>query len=129
MSTPAHRASDADREATGERLRQAAAEGRLDAEELDERLGAAYAARTVDDLAPLTADLPAPQAPAPPAPPSERSLQFRRRLAGFLTANIICIAVWLATGAGSFWPGWVLLGTGLGLVAPLVKTMLGVDDD
>ena len=47
MSDPADlglRASDADREATAQRLHTAATEGRLDAEELDERLTAVYAA-------------------------------------------------------------------------------------
>src|SRR5690606_14939839 len=52
------RASDADRERVAEVLRQAAAEGRLDLNELDERLGLVYAARTYADLAPLTRDLP-----------------------------------------------------------------------
>jgi len=57
------RASDAEREAVADRLQRAAAEGRLTAEELDERLGVAYAARTRAELEPLTADLPSP-APA-----------------------------------------------------------------
>lgn len=60
--TPALRASDADREATVERLRVAAIEGRLDADELDERLSAAYAARLCSDLERLTADV----TPTPP---------------------------------------------------------------
>jgi len=53
------RASDAEREATVTRLREAAAEGRLTVEELTERIDAAYAASTLDELEPLTADLPA----------------------------------------------------------------------
>jgi Domain of unknown function (DUF1707)/Cell wall-active antibiotics response 4TMS YvqF len=53
------RASDAEREATVTRLREAAAEGRLTVEELAERIDAAYAASTLDELEPLTADLPA----------------------------------------------------------------------
>ena len=53
------RASDAEREATVTRLREAAAEGRLTVEELAERIDAAYAASMLDELAPLTADLPA----------------------------------------------------------------------
>lgn len=54
------RASDADRERVAERLREAVTEGRLDMEEFDTRLGAAYAARTYGELTPLTRDLPAP---------------------------------------------------------------------
>ena len=53
------RASDAEREATVERLRDAAAEGRLTFEELADRIEAAGAAVMRSDLAPLTADLPA----------------------------------------------------------------------
>jgi hypothetical protein len=60
------RASDAEREATVVRLREAAAEGRLSVEELDERIDAAYAASTRAELEPLTADLPEG------APPSAR---------------------------------------------------------
>jgi Domain of unknown function (DUF1707)/Cell wall-active antibiotics response 4TMS YvqF len=53
------RASDAEREGTVTRLREAAAEGRLTVEELTERIDAAYAATTRAELEPLTADLPA----------------------------------------------------------------------
>ncbi|MEU4199439.1 DUF1707 domain-containing protein [Streptomyces sp. NPDC045470] len=52
------RASHADREAVVERLREAAAEGRIDLAELDDRLERALTAKTFADLAPLTADLP-----------------------------------------------------------------------
>ena len=56
-SSPALRASDADRDRVIEVLRAAVADGRLDPAEFDERLDAALAARTIDALAPLTADL------------------------------------------------------------------------
>ena len=52
------RISDADRHRVAELLREAAGEGRLDLEELDERLGATYAAKTYGDLVPITVDLP-----------------------------------------------------------------------
>ena len=52
------RASDSEREETVARLREAAAEGRLTVEELDQRIDAAYAATTRAELEPLTADLP-----------------------------------------------------------------------
>jgi hypothetical protein len=49
-------------------LRDAAAEGRLDLEELNERLDLVYSAKTYSELEPITADLPAagtrPVAPA-----------------------------------------------------------------
>ncbi|MFY7066319.1 DUF1707 SHOCT-like domain-containing protein [Nocardiopsis changdeensis] len=56
------RASHHDRDTVVERLRDAAAEGRLDPDEFDERLERALTAKTHADLNALTADLPAPQA-------------------------------------------------------------------
>jgi hypothetical protein len=53
------RISDADRHQVAEVLREAAGEGRIDLEELDQRLEATYAARTYADLVPITLDLPA----------------------------------------------------------------------
>ena len=52
------RASDEDREQTAERLRKATAEGRLLAEELEERLEATFTARTYGELDAVVADLP-----------------------------------------------------------------------
>jgi hypothetical protein len=52
------RASHEDRDAVIEALRVAAGDGRLTAEELDERLEVAFTARTYGELATLTADLP-----------------------------------------------------------------------
>lgn len=52
------RASDADRDRVMDLLRHATAEGRLTADELEERLEAALTARTFGDLAALTEDLP-----------------------------------------------------------------------
>ena len=61
------RVSDADREQSADLLRQAAGDGRITLEELDQRLEAAYAARTYGDLTEVTADLPA-AGEAPPGP-------------------------------------------------------------
>src|SRR3954454_11447272 len=64
------RISDADRHHVAEVLREAAGEGRIDLEELDQRLEATYPARTYPHLRPLTLDLPAAptsQVPARPA--------------------------------------------------------------
>ena len=47
-----------DREAVAERLRVAAGDGRIDLDELDERLALAYAARCYADLDALVTDLP-----------------------------------------------------------------------
>jgi hypothetical protein len=129
-ATAAHRASDAEREAAADRLRAAAAEGRLDHDELDERVGRVYAARTRGELATLTDDLPAPAPQPEPPAPAWKSEAVRQRLAGFIIANLVCNAVWLATGAhGDWWPKWVLLGTGIGLVVALVHAVLGIEED
>jgi hypothetical protein len=69
------RASDAERERVAEALRRHHLDGRLDTDELQERLERAYAARTTAELQPLLADLPhdeprrraaRPSAPWPP---------------------------------------------------------------
>jgi Domain of unknown function (DUF1707)/Cell wall-active antibiotics response 4TMS YvqF len=59
---PVIRASDGDRNAVAARLNEAAGDGRLTLVEFSERLDRAYAARTRGELAPLTADLPVPDA-------------------------------------------------------------------
>jgi hypothetical protein len=63
------RASDRDREKAVDALRQAAGEGRLTVDELDERVALAYRARTRGDLVELLDDVlvPAPPEPRPPA--------------------------------------------------------------
>lgn len=64
VPSPGLRASDADREAVVERLRDAAAEGRIDFGELDARVERALLAKTYAELAEVTADLPQPATPA-----------------------------------------------------------------
>ncbi len=53
------RASDADRDRIAHILREALAEGRLDADEHAERIDAVYRAKTMGELEPLVGDLPA----------------------------------------------------------------------
>ena len=57
-SDPRIRASDSDRDRTAALLREHHAAGRLTAEEFNERLDKAYAAKTLGDLDQLLADLP-----------------------------------------------------------------------
>jgi hypothetical protein len=70
------RASDAEREATVAHLREAAAEGRLDVEELVNRIDAAYTATTRAELEPLTADLPEATGAALGAPRESHATSF-----------------------------------------------------
>src|SRR5215213_147576 len=98
---PYLRASDADREAAVERLHRASVEGRIDADELEERLDAAYAARWTSDLDRLTADLvPRPVHPvrAPmPAPLAYPPLPAPAKTTnGMAVASLVASVVWFA---------------------------------
>jgi 2TM domain len=42
---------------------------------------------------------------------------FRTHVVVYVVINAFLIGVWAITGAGYFWPGWVLAGWGVGLVA------------
>ncbi|SHN42768.1 DUF1707 SHOCT-like domain-containing protein [Cryptosporangium aurantiacum] len=101
------RASNADRERVAAALHEAAAEGRIDLNELDARLAQVYSARTYAELQPLTVDLPAPRAefvPAPPEPhglvlPPSRSAVaimsgFKRSGRWTVTSKFECLAFW-----------------------------------
>ena len=70
------RVSDTDREQAADVLREAAGQGRISLDELDERLESAYAAKTYADLAAVTHDLP-PSARMP-APPVQGPTQISR---------------------------------------------------
>jgi hypothetical protein len=113
---PDLRVSDQDRERVVQEIREHFAAGRLTEDEMSERVGAAYAARTDAELRRLRTDLP----PLPPtrrenrAKLVERRAELQRRLlqqaGGALLPFAICTAIWLASGAsGSFWPIWVAL--------------------
>lgn len=122
------RASDADREQTAEQLRRAATEGRLSADELDERLGAALSARTYGELDALVADLPAP--PVVHRGRSRGPVGLRRPVAvavGLVLALMLVTAVgslfgghphqgrhWGYGGAGSLiWLAWIVIAVRL----------------
>ena len=67
------RISDADRHRVAELLRDAAGEGRIDLDELDERLELTWGAKTYADLVPITADLHAAPHTPPVGPPVPRA--------------------------------------------------------
>jgi hypothetical protein len=78
-----------DREQVADVLRQAAGEGRLTMEELEQRITAVYSAKTYAELEPLIRDLPAPgRAPQPPSasaasgPPTLRPSRFAISIMG-----------------------------------------------
>src|ERR1700678_1894 len=104
---PRVRASDADRERTATLLREHHAVGRLTAEEFNERVDKALAARTLGDLEVLLADLPAidlyqlPAAGIRPAPPGGLRRRGgpglnRRGDAAFLPGRPTSWSTWMA---------------------------------
>jgi hypothetical protein len=116
MSDPSElRVADADREQMVDELREHTLAGRLSSEEMEERIGSAYRARTRADLDALRADLPVSSTSVALAL-RKRKGQLRRRLVqeagGGLGISAVCIGVWLASGAHtSFWPAWVIGAT------------------
>jgi hypothetical protein len=137
---PAHatlRASDSDREVLLQVLGEAYAEGRLDREEYDERSTAVTATRTLGELPALVADLvpalpPRREARTELALASSAELRLRGEAAwrkdvmeavgAFVVPTAICLIVWAATmWMGYFWPGWVMLGTGINLLQTALR--------
>jgi Domain of unknown function (DUF1707) len=121
---PGLRASDEQRERAAEEIREHFAAGRLDEDELDQRVQAAYSAKTQQELLNLLGDLP--KLPASPAQQKAELAQRRRHLqrrllqetGGGAALFVICVAIWLSNGAsGQFWPIWVALLT----LIPLVR--------
>jgi Domain of unknown function (DUF1707) len=118
VAVPALRVADADRERVVERLRRAAGEGRLGPEELEQRLEAAFSARTWGDLTPLVVDLPAED-------PVRARPRRRRDLRAFVATSVLLVAIWALGDAGYFWPAWPILGWGLFVIGPGLPTRLG----
>ncbi|MGC8627697.1 MAG: DUF1707 SHOCT-like domain-containing protein [Acidimicrobiales bacterium] len=94
------RISDADRELVVKTLSKNAAEGRLTLEELEERLGAVYSAKTYGELEPLLSDLPgtAPDISSPTArvgrPRAGRALWHGPSWSRYVRVNVLCWAIW-----------------------------------
>lgn len=104
------RASDAERDEIVTQLRTHAADGRLDVDELGERVERAYAAKTRRDLVAIVDDLPRPPRPRP-----NIDAGFDEHLRSYLGVMALLVAIWALTGMGYFWPVWPMLGWGLGL--------------
>lgn len=112
---PSVRASDEERETTVTLLREHGATGRLDVDELEQRIGAAYQARTRGELATLLDDLP--RTPAVRAPrPARTPVRHRDHGWGiFMRVTVLLVVIWALSGAGYFWPIWVIAWWGIAL--------------
>ena len=118
------RVSDEERERAASELRDHFAQGRLDSDELAERLDRVYAARMGSELQTLRADLPElpPTARSSRAELAARRSELGRQLlqqtgAAFVPF-LVCTLIWLFSGAQSdFWPAWVAIAG----VIPLVR--------
>jgi hypothetical protein len=110
---PTLRASDEDREQLITELNEHAVAGRLSTDELEERLQAAYSARTTGELDALRHDLPVSPRHVALSQAARRSHLTRRLIqqtGGTLGLFVLCTAIWLVSGAhGQFWPAWVLI--------------------
>lgn len=114
----AQRASDDDRETAVARIRAAAGSGLLDLDEVEHRLGVAYAAKTIGDLVPLVADLPTRVMPPTARDrsmkrPAFRDASFRVHFTIYVLTIGFLIGIWGLSGGGFFWPffpaaGWAI---------------------
>jgi hypothetical protein len=102
------RASDQDRERVADRLRHAAAEGRILAEELEDRIGSVFAARTYGQLDALVADLPAPIERRHHALPLWARASFAVALA-LAALVVLALAAVIIIGLASAWLMWIVL--------------------
>ena len=91
-------ASDADRDTAAGLLNAAFAEGRLTADEYDQRLSTAYTARTWQQLRQLTSDLPAPPDAA-----------VGRAAAGMFAGADLCLLCVLLVACPPAGLAWLLL--------------------
>jgi hypothetical protein len=106
------RASDTDRERVSERLREAAGEGRLHTEELEQRLETALTAQTYGQLDAVLSDLPGKRIAAPgqrrPLGPVRAALMVTIALAA--TIAVIAAVILAVTGVFAGWLIWLLVG-------------------
>jgi hypothetical protein len=112
------RVSDHERERAVETLRLHFAAGRLESDELEERIALAYDARTRGDLKRLLADLPSDRGQRMARRTYESGqAAWRCHLGSYVGVNGGLVALWAATGGGEFWPMWPMGGWGIGLAA------------
>jgi hypothetical protein len=148
---PEMRASDADRDRVAAALREHCAQGRIDVDELNERLEGVYSSRTLGDLQKVTDDLPEEDMYELPVPSWRRStpargmgghlpavhdgggLYQRAMQAGwatYATVNVLCFVIWLlvAIPSGAWYPWWIWVAGPWGVLM-LAGQIFGPRDD
>lgn len=115
------RVSDAERERVVDQLKRHVGEGRLTVEEFSDRTAEAYASKTVADLDHCLRELPLDRGARAEQARRRRRDWHRGLLRRFAVPNAVCIGIWALTGAGYFWPAWVLFGTGVALMGRLMS--------
>lgn len=106
----ATRASDAEREVCARALRDHAAAGRLELDELEERVGRAYDARYRAELRMLLRDLPADRGRRlVRALDRLDRLLLTAHLAAFAFAALFLGGLWVVSGSDDFWPALMLV--------------------
>jgi hypothetical protein len=102
------RVADADRERVIELLRDHAAAGRLEPDELEDRIGRAYAARYGSDLQAVLAELPPEPAPrSRPTRPRATPAPLPIAIAALIALAAVTSAWWLLW---LIWPIVIVLG-------------------
>lgn len=107
MSNPDQRASDAERQATADRLRQHHTDGRLDSDEFHERLDRCFAAKTIGELHELTTDLPGERTLRGASGRTGLGLRGWLRMIPILPIILAIVAIHLIVGVASGL--WILI--------------------
>lgn len=102
------RATDDDRERCATHIRYAYELGALTPDELEDRLTAAFNARTRGDLVKLTRDLPRDGSRGD----AWRRAALRWHAATYTATNGGLVGIWAMTGGGVFWPAGSIGGWG-----------------
>ncbi|MFI1993203.1 DUF1707 domain-containing protein [Actinoplanes sp. NPDC020271] len=133
------RAADADRQQIADQLKGALDEGRLSLHEYDDRVAAAYAARTYAELLVIVQDLPRPGISAAEVH-ARRAAEERRESSRLPTAMVVLWTIWASVVAVNLvvyalvratvndyvypWPAWMLVpGAGLAAVTVGVQVI------
>jgi hypothetical protein len=111
---PPTRASDSERERCAAALRDHAAAGRLEMDELEERVGRAYGARYRYELRLLLLDLPrGHRARAARAVDRLDRLMLKAHAWSYAIVNGSLVGLWEVTGRGDFWPALTIAPWGV----------------